>query len=412
MFKFNETFTRIVLHDLKQKVKNIPMLIGDVGIGKSSWVEKTVAKRLHTKAFTLPCNQLADKADLTGGRLVPVTDANGAILTYEQVFYPHEAISRAIRYATEHPRETPILFLDEINRPTSDVTSALLSIPTLRRIGSTDLPDNLLVILAGNDKGNITSLDTASITRFSFYNVAPDTATYLAIETELNPMIRNVLQAHPDCIFGRKIVDTTEKDDDDDDAAAYEIDDLIDDQNFDQLTTPRTISALSRWLNSYDSKELLAMLSETSQRDGEDIPVLQEVIEGKTGRTQFTAYLMTEIINTLQSASTATTALINPSKPLCYDDMKACDTRTKLYDFIGTMSNNDKSGCLVYALFENDDNTTYIQALCENIDSIENEDKQTLMRLASSDNLNEENVKVFTSTDSPISKTYAVFFNL
>lgn len=94
MFKFNETFTRIVLHDLKQKVKNIPMLIGDVGIGKSSWVEKTVAKRLHTKAFTLPCNQLADKADLTGGRLVPVTDANGAILTYEQVFYPHEAIRR------------------------------------------------------------------------------------------------------------------------------------------------------------------------------------------------------------------------------------------------------------------------------------------------------------------------------
>ena len=411
MFRFNKTFTDIVLHDLKSKVKNIPALIGDVGIGKSSWVEKSLAPALHTKAFILACNQLADKADLTGARLVPVTDNNGTVITYEQVFYPHEVINRAILYAKEHPKETPILFLDEINRTTTDVTSALLSIPTLRRIGSIDLPSNLLVIIAGNDKGNITSLDEASITRFSFYNVGPDTETFLTLDANLNPMIRSVLTQHKDVLFCRKMLTSTATDDDGEDIDAFEIDELIDGQSFDQLTTPRTISALSRWLNSFTTKELLTLMSETTQRDGEDIPVLQEAIEGKVGRTQFTAYLMVEIVNTLQNSANAVTSAINIAKPLCYDDMKKCQSLTDLEDFIDSMTDNDKSGCLVYALYEDKDNENYIIALAQNISSLTKQDSTALVQLANNDSLNEANVSVLMSTDTPVKKTFAIFLD-
>ena len=147
--KFNSILTNFVSKDLS--VGKVPMLLGEPGIGKSSWTE-ALAASMQTKCFTLAVNQLADKADLTGARLVPTgTDGN-----YKQVFYPHEVIMDAVEYANDHPRETPILFLDEINRTTADVTSAALSIPTMRRIGSIKLPANLRVMIAGNDKGNIT----------------------------------------------------------------------------------------------------------------------------------------------------------------------------------------------------------------------------------------------------------------
>ena len=163
IMKFNDTLMKMVDKDIERGL--IPMLLGEPGIGKSSWVI-ALGKRNCTQVFVLPCNQLADKADLTGARLVPITDDNGAIVDYDQVFYPHSVINRAIRYAEEHPRENPILFMDELNRTTPDVTSECLSIPTLRAIGNKKLPANLRVITAGNDKGNITSLDEASISRF------------------------------------------------------------------------------------------------------------------------------------------------------------------------------------------------------------------------------------------------------
>lgn len=157
--KFNDTLKTVVKTDIKNGL--IPMLLGEPGIGKSSWVED-LANDLGTKCFTLAVNQLADKADLTGARLIPVKLDNGET-TYKQFFYPHAVIHDAIDYANKNPNETPILFMDELNRTTPDVTSEALSIPTLRSIGSIKLPDNLRIITAGNDKGNITSLDEASI---------------------------------------------------------------------------------------------------------------------------------------------------------------------------------------------------------------------------------------------------------
>ena len=232
--KFDQTLMTLVRRNIEQNT--IPMLLGEPGIGKSSWLTN-LAALMHTSCFTLACNQLADKADLTGARLVPVTETqtdnngNEILVTtgYKQVFYPHAVIHDAIEYAEKHPRETPILFLDELNRTTPDVTSEALSIPTLRSIGSKNLPNNLRVVIAGNDKGNVTSLDEASISRFVLYHVEPDVQTFFQVEPDLNPFIKTVLQPHPECIFCKKLIDAVAEKDNDDDTAEVLVDDIKDD---------------------------------------------------------------------------------------------------------------------------------------------------------------------------------------
>ena len=73
IMKFNDTLMKMVDKDIERGL--IPMLLGEPGIGKSSWVI-ALGKRNCTQVFVLPCNQRSEKADLTGARLVPMTDDN------------------------------------------------------------------------------------------------------------------------------------------------------------------------------------------------------------------------------------------------------------------------------------------------------------------------------------------------
>lgn len=402
--KFNDVFQDTV-EKIINNSKQVPMLLGEPGIGKSSWIED-LGRKLHTKVFTLACNQLADKADLTGARLVPVETSTGET-TYEQVFYPHAIIRRAIAYAIENPHETPILFLDELNRTTPDVTSALLSIPTLRTIGNTDLPDNLRVIIAGNDKGNITTLDEASVSRFVLFPVEPDVETFIQVNTQLNPFVKTVLMQHPESLFCKMVQTvTSQSDDDDDDDGMTSIDEILDDgEDMNQITTPRTITGVSNWLNCYDNAALMTLLQETHNRDGEEVSLLQEIIEGFTGRTNFTKFLMAEIATNLMTVNNQSNVTSVP-KPQCYDKMKQCPDITALNQFISTMSDHDKSGCLVYTLYEKTDNKAYINAiLASGITTLESNDMKSLMSLFGSDQLDDANVATFISNNAPLAVT-------
>ena len=402
--KFNDVFQDTV-EKIINNSKQVPMLLGEPGIGKSSWVED-LGRKLHTIVFTLACNLLADKADLTGARLVPVETSTGET-TYEQVFYPHAVIRRAIAYAIENPHETPILFLDELNRTTPDVTSELLSIPTLRAIGNTDLPENLRVITAGNDKGNITTLDEASISRFVLFPVEPDVETFIQVNTKLNPFVKTVLMQHPESLFCKMVqAVTSQSDDDDDDDGMTSIDEILDDgEDMNQITTPRTITGVSNWLNCYDNAALMTLLQETRNRDGEEVSLLQEIIEGFTGRTNFTKFLMAEIATNLMTVNNQSNVTSVP-KPQCYDKMKQCPDITALNQFISTMSDHDKSGCLVYALYEKTDNKAYINAiLASGITTLESNDMKSLMSLFGSDQLDDANVATFISNNAPLAVT-------
>lgn len=418
--KFDQTFENIINKDLK--MGNIPMLIGEPGIGKSSYIE-AIAVKHHTKCFTLPCNQLADKADLTGARLVPVyaeeKDDNGnptgeqKIVDYEQVFYPHAVIRRAIEYANQHPTEEPILFMDELNRTTPDVTSECLSIPTQRRIGNACLPKNLRIITAGNDKGNVTSLDTASVSRFVLYHVTPDLNTFFNVNPDLNPFIKNVLTAHPEVLLCNKLfvsnAQAAKQDDDDEDEV--DINELLDEaSDMKQITNPRTITYTSNWLNQFDNTELQSMLCEIQTIDGEEISILEEALNGHSGKTNFTKLLVAEIANNINTTNNQANA-INVSKPAVYDQMKNCPTVTDVITFIDNMSENDKSGCLVYALYEKEDNTRIINALAPKIQNIQPMDTKALMTLVTNDLLDEGNKHVFLQSNTPIASTLAIILD-
>ena len=64
--RFDNTFKTLIKMNLKSGV--IPMLLGEVGIGKSCFVE-SLANEMDAEFFELSCNQLQDKKDVTGNAL-------------------------------------------------------------------------------------------------------------------------------------------------------------------------------------------------------------------------------------------------------------------------------------------------------------------------------------------------------
>ena len=376
------------------------MLLGEPGIGKSSWVE-ALGDTLHTKVFVLPCNQLADKADLTGARLIPTANKDD----YKQTFYPHAIISDAIAYAEANPRETPILFMDELNRTTPDVTSEALSLPTQRRIGSKALPKNLKIITAGNDKGNITSLDEASISRFVLFHVAPDVQTFLNLYDDLNPFIRTVLEHHPETIFCKGIsigLKNTDDDDNDDYTMTEEI--LDDGDDMFQITTPRTIHALSRFLNKFSNDQLLQFIGETQVINGEEVSLLQGILEGFTGKTTFTAFLLGEMAAGLMAVNNQQNTLSIP-KPKSFDTLKACASIDELNDTIEGMTENERSGCFVYAIYEKANNSAILNALMNHVSILTQTDLKNLAKASMANMLDEDNKNIVLNSSSDIAKT-------
>ena len=415
--KFDNTLMKLVKADLKCGI--IPMLLGEPGIGKSSWTID-LCKELHTKVFVLASNQLADKADVTGARLVPVTrkikNKDGSISEiqdHEQHFYPHVVICEAINYALENPNQTPILFLDELNRTTPDVTSELLSIPTLRSIGNRPLPDNLRVITAGNDKGNITALDEASISRFALYHVVPDTLTFIKVNEDLNVFVKNVLTRNPETIFGKSLPATltgnVTNDDDDDDNASIE--DIFDDgEDMYQIATPRTITGISKLLNTFTNDDIKAMIAETVKNSDDDtVSVLQEIIEGHTGKTMFSMLLLKEINDNINTLNVQANVFTVP-KPNCYDNLKAQPTRDDLADFVRNLTDNDISGSLVYAMFEQENNADVIEALVTHVNNLSKDDMQTLVKLFSNNAILESNKSAFFAVDNKFTNNYRGLF--
>ena len=139
------------VNDVSKEAPICPFICGEPGIGKSSIV-KAMCEEKGWDFFELLCNQLGDRSDLTGCRSVKseetVTGKNEEI--WKQIFFPHQSIQDAITCAKNKPNDIVVLFLDEINRTSSDITSAILSFTTARKIGTYTFPDNIRFIIAGN----------------------------------------------------------------------------------------------------------------------------------------------------------------------------------------------------------------------------------------------------------------------
>lgn len=331
----NNTYTPIPFTSATPVVRasilsdTVLILLGSPGIGKSSMV-RNLSNDIDAKVFPIQINQLADRSDLTGQRIDKETYTTPSGETVERSklsFFPHYTIQQAIDFATEHPNKLSIIFLDEINRASSDITSAALSLSTERTIGGQKFPSNVRIVAAGNDEGNVVALDSASRTRFRFIKVAPDAETLLANVENLNPFIKDVITEFPQLIenYGQlsNIISTdpgSANSDPDDEDESFELDFDMDEDGFSQMCVPRTIEYLSKYLNTAilnDSKSAASRASfiqhMETMPDGKTL--LQVVIEGSVGTNDFTNKLLDKMSefyrDLLQTANTSQQSLNN-----------------------------------------------------------------------------------------------------
>ena len=323
----NNAGIQIIESDMKNN-NLIPFLLGAPGIGKSSIIA-AICKRNGWGFHELLCNQIAMQADLTGCRTVSFTDNNGNE-AFKQVFFPHAVVKEAIEEALQYPDKTVVLFLDEVNRTTAAVTSALLTFITARKIGTEKLPENIKLVAAGNDDGNVITLDQASISRFILRHCEPDAAVFLGLG-KIHPVIEDLLKTQPALIYQIHNATTDEN--------GEEI--FAEDENeFQQIATPRTIMGLNKAL--LDNSAMIMNMDEKS---------LKEYIAGFTGDTLFTEAVAAAVLANKFK-------LVNPSKieapdrPAVIDQFINAGKLTDIQEICKNLTDEQRSDALLYMIYD------------------------------------------------------------
>lgn len=323
----NNTAVTVIESDLKNG-NLIPFLLGAPGIGKSSIV-RAICEKNNWGFHELLCNQIAMQADLTGCRTVTYKDGQGQDQA-KQVFFPHAVVKEAIDEALAYPNKTVVLFLDEVNRTTAAVTSALLTFITARKIGTEKLPENIKLIAAGNDDGNVISLDMASTTRFILRRCQPDATTFLGLG-KIHPVIEELLKQQPALIYQEKNVQVDENNE-----AIF-----ADEENdFQQIATPRTIMGLNKAL--LDNGQLVTGMGE------ED---LKEYVAGFTGETLFTEAVVASVMaNKFKLASPSRVEA--PARPACIDQFINVKMLTEIQQIASGLTDEQRSAAILYMVYD------------------------------------------------------------
>lgn len=164
-----ETKRLVKIIEIAFDTKNVPVLWGAPGIGKTAIIHSIVEKRKMLMRVII--GSTMDPTDVAGLPVLrPLQD--GSSVTS---FALPEWFVEVKEYA-ENNAEGAVVFIEEITTATPPVQAALLTFIQDRRIGSTYLPDNVLIIVAGNPPsqaadGNLLAPPTAN--RLVHYNYLP-----------------------------------------------------------------------------------------------------------------------------------------------------------------------------------------------------------------------------------------------
>lgn len=323
----NNNGTKVIENDMKNG-NLIPFLLGAPGIGKSSIVE-AICKKNGWGYHELLCNQIAMQSDLTGCRTVSFKNASGED-DFKQVFFPHAVVKEAIEEAKAYPAKTVVLFLDEVNRTSAAVTSALLTFITARTIGTEKLPDNIKLIAAGNDDGNVISLDQASISRFILRRCEPDANVFLGLG-KIHPVIEDLLKTQPALIYQ---VHNASVDENGEEIFAEN------ESEFQQIATPRTIMGLN-----------VAMLNDSAMIMGMGDAELKEYVSGFTGDTLFTEAVVASIMAN-KFKLTNPSKIEAPARPAAIDRFINASKLTDVQDICRELTDDEKSASILYMIYD------------------------------------------------------------
>lgn len=405
--KFNDVLKKTVLAVLK--TGRVAYLRGEGGIGKSKFLE-CFASEFGFSYYHLASNQLAEKADLTAVQYEP----HPTKPRKNPVYYPHKTIQNAIDFAEDNPTEKVLLFLDEINRTSSDVTSALLTLSTEREIGSERIPKNIYLVAAGNDHGNVTQLDTASISRFWVCDVEPDLETFIKVNPNLHPIVKAVLEKNPDLLLCKESGIATKADGDDNNTEqeAYSLEaDLLDIDESRPYTAPRTITACSDWLQEFDNATLQGLMLTPEKMNGVEVTALHEILAGFVGETAFLADLEVALTESFRKTMTAPQTISNIQKPAQYDTIHAMPTVADIENSIINMNDTERDEMLLYCLYTSDDNDIILKALAENMTRISPIVANTLTTLRANGRIDDKNLASFYTNDTIITQNLKIIVN-
>lgn len=384
----NNNAVKIIETDMKNG-NLIPFLLGAPGIGKSSIV-KSICEKNGWGFHELLCNQIAMQADLTGCRTVTYKDQSGEDQA-KQVFFPHAVVKEAIEEAMTYPNKTVVLFLDEVNRTTAAVTSALLTFITARKIGTEKLPDNIKLIAAGNDDGNVISLDMASTTRFILRKCQPDAMTFLGLG-QIHPIIEELLKTQPALIYQEKNVQVDENNE--------EI--FSDEENeFQQIATPRTIMGLNRAL--LDNSQMVMGMGE------ED---LKEYVTGFTGDTLFTEAVVASVMaNKFKLASPS--RIEAPARPACIDQFINVARLTDIQQIANGLTDEERSAAILYMVYDTTANyTDYMREVIRTYgkNMLVDGGQQKLTTIINSGEYNKDAYAEITGSTTPIAESFKMIY--
>ncbi|MCY4335282.1 MAG: MoxR family ATPase [Litoreibacter sp.] len=171
------------------------MLHGRPGVGKTQVVTE-LARQIGAKLFDIRLTTI-EPQDLRG---LPYYDHE----TQKTIWYRPEDLP-------DDPDAPSILFLDELTAASPNLQPTVYGLLQERRVGRHALPDNVMIIAAGNtvDDGAVAyEMGTALSDRLIHLQVTAEAKDWLesyAVDRALSPLVTAFLRARPD------LLDTTEE---------------------------------------------------------------------------------------------------------------------------------------------------------------------------------------------------------
>lgn len=158
--KSKETQRLVRLIEIGFDTKNVPVIWGPPGVGKTAIINGIIEKRRMLMRTII--GSTMDPTDVAGLPVLKTLPNGESVTSYALP----EWFVEIRDYALAHP-EGGVIFIDEITTASPPVQAALLTFIQDRRIGKTMLPENVLIIVAGNPPsqaadGNLLAPPTAN----------------------------------------------------------------------------------------------------------------------------------------------------------------------------------------------------------------------------------------------------------
>jgi len=173
----NELETKMKLGDDR---KYVPIISGAPGIGKTSIIDK-IAKDKNLNLITIDASTL-NSDDVIG--LSTPDDNNGHITTkfskpplYNKIMSQYDSDREPVNGS----KYTNLLFIDEISRTTSKVFNGIRSLMLDKKVGSEELPKDMMIVCAMNPK------DTGAV---ALSDHLKDVVDVITAEADFNDFIK------------------------------------------------------------------------------------------------------------------------------------------------------------------------------------------------------------------------------